>query len=81
MDGEQEAYLVALSCSEVPQGHNRWSLRLLANKMVELNHVAHVSPETVRQVLKKTLSNPGSVKNDAFQPNKTRPLFVPWKRS
>ena len=53
LNGEQEAYLVALSCSEVPQGHNRWSLRLLANKMVELNHVAHVSPETVGQVLKK----------------------------
>ena len=53
LDGEQEAYLVALSCSEAPQGHNRWSLRLLANKMVELNHVEHVSPETIRQVLKK----------------------------
>ena len=53
LDGEQEAHLVALSCSEAPQGHNRWSLRLLANKMVELNHVEHVSPETVGQVLKK----------------------------
>ena len=53
LDGEQEAHLVALSCSKAPQGHNRWSLRLLASKMVELNYVESVSPETIRQVLKK----------------------------
>ena len=53
LDGEQQAHLVALVCSEPPEGCNRWSLKLLANKMVVLNHVDSVSPETIRQVLKK----------------------------
>lgn len=53
LDGEQEAHLVALSCSKAPQGKNRWTLRLLASKMVELNYVDQVSHETVRQFLKK----------------------------
>ncbi len=58
-DGEFEAHLVALSCSEPPPGHVRWSLRLLADKVVELQYVDSVSYETVRRVLKKTNSNPG----------------------
>src|SRR5512142_849642 len=53
-DGEQEAHLIALSCSPCPAGQARWTLRLLADRMVELGYVAHVSHETVRQVLKKT---------------------------
>jgi len=58
-DGEFEAHLVALSCSEPPPGHVRWSLRLLADKLVELQYVDSVSYETVRRVLKKTNSSPG----------------------
>jgi len=54
-DGDFEAHLVALSCSKPPKGHVRWSLRLLADKMVELEYVDTVSYETVRRVLKKTL--------------------------
>ena len=57
LDGEQEAHLVALACSEPPEGHGRWTLRLLARRMVELRHVASVSHETVRQALKKTRSS------------------------
>ena len=53
-DGDFEAHLVALSCSNPPEGHARWSLRLLADKMVELEYVDSVSYETVRRVLKKT---------------------------
>jgi len=53
LDGEQQAHLIALACSEPPEGRHRWSLVLLANKMVALNHVESVSPETIRQVLKK----------------------------
>lgn len=53
-DGDFEAHLVALSCSEPPEGHARWSLRLLADRMVELGHAEAVSYETVRRVLKKT---------------------------
>lgn len=52
-DGEKEAQLIALACSTPPDGHSRWTLRLLADKMIELNHFGEVSYETVRQVLKK----------------------------
>ena len=61
-DGDFEAHLVALSCSKAPEGHARWSLRMLADKMVELNYTESVSHETVRQVLKKTKSNRGRSK-------------------
>ena len=60
-DGDFEAHLVAMSCSKAPDGYTRWSLRMLADKMVELAYVESVSHETVRQVLKKTkLSRGGS---------------------
>ena len=54
IDGEKEARLVAMSCGEPPAGRARWTLRLLADQLVELNIVESVSHETVRQVLKKT---------------------------
>ena len=54
-DGDFEAHLVALSCSEPPQGCARWSLRLLADKMAELEYVDSISHETVRRVLKKRI--------------------------
>lgn len=53
-DGDFEAHLVALSCGKPPPGHARWSLRLLADRMVELEYVETISHETVRRVLKKT---------------------------
>lgn len=53
-DGDFEAHLIALSCAQPPPGHARWSLRLLADRMVELEYVDTVSYETVRRVLKKT---------------------------
>lgn len=58
-DGEVEAHLIALSCSKAPEGFSRWSLRLLADKMVELKYVDNISYETVRRVLKKTSLNHG----------------------
>src|SRR5215204_3192006 len=54
LDGEQEARLLALACSEPPEGRARWSLRLLADRMVELEVVDEVSYQTVRRTLKKT---------------------------
>ncbi len=54
LDGRQEAHLIALACGCPPQGHARWSLRLLADKLVELQVVDRVSYETVRRRLKKT---------------------------
>jgi hypothetical protein len=59
LDGEQEARLVAVACSEPPSGHKRWTLRLLANRLIELDVVDAVSYETVRQTLKQTGSSPG----------------------
>lgn len=53
MDGEREAQLIALCCGDSPEGTNRWTLRLLASRFVELSDIGSISPETVRQVLKK----------------------------
>ena len=53
LDGEQEARLIALACGSPPEGRARWSLRLLAEKVVELQMVGRVSYQTVRRVLKK----------------------------
>jgi len=58
-DGDFEAHLVALSCSNPPEGHAQWSLRLLADKVVELGYIDNVSHETIRRVLKKTKLNLG----------------------
>jgi hypothetical protein len=62
-DGDFEAHLVALSCSEPPEGFARWSLRLLADKVVELNYIDSISHEAVRRVLKKTKSSLGNGMN------------------
>jgi transposase len=59
-DGEKEAKLIALACSEAPAGQARWTLNLLANKAVELKIVDAASPSTVGRVLKKTRSSPTS---------------------
>ena len=61
-DGDFEAHLIALSCSEAPKGYARWALRMLSDKMVELKFVESVSHETVRQTLKKTKLNRGEFK-------------------
>jgi transposase len=53
LDGEAEAHLIALACSEAPADHAHWTLRLLAQRMVELKQVEQLSHETVRQTLKK----------------------------
>lgn len=62
-DGDFEAHLVALSCGKPPQGYCRWSLRLLADKAVELEYIDAVSHETVRQVLKKANLSHGKRKD------------------
>jgi transposase len=59
LNGKQEAHLIALACSDPPTGHDRWTLRLLADRMVKLEYVEELSHETVRRTLKKTNSNRG----------------------
>jgi transposase len=61
-DGDFEAHLIALSCGDPPEGFSRWSLRLLADKVVELEYVDSISHEAVRRILKKTNSSLGSKK-------------------
>jgi transposase len=62
IDGEVEAHIAQLACSAVPDGYNKWTLRLLADKAVELMYVQSISHEGVRQVLKKTNLNLGNMK-------------------
>ena len=59
LDGANEAHLIALACSHAPEGHARWSLRLLAERFVALGHVEALSHETVRRTLKKARCAPG----------------------
>jgi hypothetical protein len=54
LDGDQEAHLIALACSRPPAGRKRWTMRLLAQRLVELGYCERVCPETVRLTLKKT---------------------------
>lgn len=57
ISGVERAKITALACSEAPEGHSQWSLRLLADKAVELEYVEHISPMHVGRILKKTNSN------------------------
>ncbi len=59
LDGDGEAHLIALACSESPEGYARWTLRLLADRMVALEYMETLSKDTVRRVLKKTNSSLG----------------------
>lgn len=59
LDGEGEARLIALACSKPPDGYERWSLRLLQDRMIRLEIVENISHETIRQTLKKTSSSLG----------------------
>lgn len=78
--GDEEAHLIALCCSHAPEGQDRWTLRMLAEKMVELDIVDSISHETVRQTLKKMHLNLGTRKNGAFPPSKMPPLSAKWKK-
>lgn len=72
MDGQAEAQLVALCCSEPPAGHQRWTLQLLVDELCRLKVVASVCRETVRRTLKKIASNPGK-RNASASRKKTAP--------
>jgi transposase len=71
VDGEVEAHLVQLCCSEPPKGRVRWSLRLLADKMVELQYVESISYVTIREVLKKMNLSPGKSRSGSSHRSKT----------
>lgn len=67
LNGEQAAYLVAFACTPAPSSHDHWTVRLLASKAIELGFVESISPETIRQLLKKMNLNPGNTSNGAFR--------------
>ena len=79
LDGEQEARLIALTCSSPPEGHGRWSLRLLADKVVELKIIDHVSHETIRQVLKDNELKPWLKEEWCIPPKPMPSLCITWK--
>ena len=72
-DGEKEAKLIALACSQPPEGFARWSLRLLEEKVVELNIVDRASDSTIGRVLKKTLSSPTAKSAGSFRLRRIAP--------
>ena len=81
LDGRAEAHLLALTCSAPPDGHDRWTLRLLTDRFVALGVSEPVSYETVRRVLKKTSSSRGRRSNGAFHQKPTASSSVRWKTS
>jgi len=78
-DGESEAHLIALCCSEAPEGRQCWTMKLLAKKIVELNIVDKVSPTTVCRTLKKIKLSLGKKENGAYRPKETPNLSAKWK--
>jgi len=79
IDGELEARLIAMQCSDPPEGEARWTLRMLADKAVELEYVDTISHEAVRQVVKKTNSSRGSRSNGSFRQKRVEGLSGAWK--
>ena len=65
LDGRQEAHLIAVACSDAPEGHADWTLQLIADKAVAMGFAESISLETVRQILKKTNSNRGRRRSGA----------------
>lgn len=81
LDGQGEAHLVALVCSEPPEGRCRWTLQLLADRLVSLGQVDEISIETVRQALKKTNLSLGSHANGVSHRKRMPSLSARWKMS
>lgn len=81
IDGDVEAHIIAVACSEAPEGRERWTLRLIAGKVVALTDVESCSYGSVRNVLKKTSSSLGKRKNGKFPQKPTTNLSGEWKKS
>jgi transposase len=67
LSGKQEAHLIAVACTPAPTGQTRWTLQLLAEQVVALGFAPSIARETVRQVLKKTRSNPGNTNSGVYR--------------
>lgn len=81
IDGDVEAHIVAIACSEAPKGRERWTLRLIAGKVVTLTEVESCSYGTIRNVLKKTNLNLGKRKNGKSLQEPMTNSYGEWKKS
>ena len=81
LDGEGEAQLIAIACSEPPAGRARWTLRLLSDELQRREVVQSISHETVRRVLKKPSSSRGARRCGASRPSRTPRSSVRWSKS
>jgi Homeodomain-like domain len=79
--GDEEAHLIALYCRQAPEGYERWTLRMLADKMVEWAIVDAVAHETIRRTLKKMHVNLGQRKNGVFRRSQMPLLSATWRTS
>ena len=79
LDGGQEARLVALACSKAPDGHARWTMVLLAEKLVELDVVEGIDPSTVWRTLQKTTSSRGSSSSGSSRPRRRGRSSRRWR--
>jgi len=78
LSGLQTAHLIAVACSPAPNGHDHWTVRLLAQKAVELGFVTNISPNTIHELLKKTNSSRGSTNTGVCRQSEAS-LSPPWK--
>jgi putative transposase len=78
LTGKQTAFIVALACSTPPEGYCRWTMQLLADRLIELQQVKAISHDTVRRVLKKTTSSPGSARSGVF-PVSVQTMSGTWR--
>ena len=79
LDGAAEATLIALACGKAPEGRAKWTLKLLADKLVELEIVSEISDETVRLTLKKTNSSRGCASSGSFRPMPMPNSCATWR--
>ena len=79
LDGKQEAQLVAIACSPAPAGRARWTMNMLARRLVELEVVGSIDPATVCRTLQKTRSSPGSSSSGSSRRSRTRPSSPTWR--
>jgi transposase len=81
IDGDVEAHIIAIVCSNPPEGRERWTMQLIANRVVQLTDLESCSEFAVRQILKKTNLSLGRKKNGKFHPKQMKSLFGGWKKS
>lgn len=72
--GDVKAHIIAVACGEVPEGFNKWTCQLIADKIVELEYISSISAMSVQRVLKKRNFNPTDINTGVFHRNKTRIL-------